>query len=1056
MHLEFCRKSVALAVLVFILAASFMPVLAFEGSAKELSDRARSIGSQWNSSAAKEAVELYFAASDEFVRIDDLSSAAQSLRRAARMQEVLGQLDKAVLTAKRSVGFNDRLSASDAIKNLSLYARLLAASGNHAAASASLTRISSLIERTGDPVSRGFYLRALGEIQEQKGDFAKAESNLEQAAALLRNGEDENLLANTLVALGGVRIATGRYLQGLANADEAKTLYSNSGDRRLLNKAVILRGHFLNMLGRKQEALEEYLAAEKAFPQDIDLIERGRLLSGLGFLYHELGEYELALARRRAALEIFEKENYVLGVELGLSILVEANFKIKNDEAAFDYLRRSEDFARRNQRFFGLAAARKFVGDHYFQAEEYDLAVPFYTKALNFFDRASSLFSAASTNDMLGCVYAHKGDKRLARKYFDRSLELNERIHNRLGVNNTLYNLARLKFSEGDLAEALKFSQASVDGTERISATVSNSKLRSSHFASVSDRFDFHVQLLMEVAEKTGDPSYAEQALQAAERARARTLLEKISMLGSGGTVRADAPPETLKAEQDLLVSYNAASDRLANLVDLGDSQEAIDLADREIREIEQKLAQLHTETKAKSPFYSAIRDPASFHLTDLDQTVFEKDTLVLEYWLGQKESYLWVIGENAAVSSYRLPGREEIQGRVSALRQLISANEKRPDETVEQYQERLASAERDYPKQARDLSNILLAPAAEKLAGKRIVIIADGGLHALPFSALPLPGSTDDQPVLATNQIIYEPSLQTLALLAAKHTADTDSRRNLLVFSDPVFSAEDERLTRAEIAAAPDTRSLDNFRFIESLSSLTRLRGSGREAATILETIGSSSDQVTGFAATREAFLNADLAGYKILHIATHAKADTERPDQSGIVFSRFAEDGGRLNEMIRLPDIYSLKLNCDLVVLSACETGIGKELKGEGVLSLNNAFIQSGSKAVLSTLWKVEDEASQILMKKFYEGIANQHLTPSESLMRAQIHLMEHPRFNSPFYWAAFTIHGDIDVRPRIEATHSFFALAASAAAVAFSAFGIGLVLYRRRRKRSPAAAA
>ena len=288
---QFCRKLIAFAVLVIALAAPISPAFAAGPSAKELADRAQSIGSRWNGTAVKEAIDLYFEAADAFVAINDFPAAAQSLRRGARMEELLGERTDALATAKRSVSFNDRLPPLDAIKNLSFYARLLSLTGHEAEASASLAQVNSLLHRDDNTESRGYYLRGMAEMQEQKGDFTGAESNYEAAVAAFRHGAGERALANTLVALGGVRIATGSYLLGLANADEAKQLLANSGEPRLLNKAIVTRGHLLNMLGRKQEALEEYLTAEKAYPLDIDQIERARLLSGIGFLYHEMGEY---------------------------------------------------------------------------------------------------------------------------------------------------------------------------------------------------------------------------------------------------------------------------------------------------------------------------------------------------------------------------------------------------------------------------------------------------------------------------------------------------------------------------------------------------------------------------------------------------------------------------------------------------------------------------------------------------------------------------------------------------------------------------------------------
>jgi len=256
--------------------------------------------------------------------------------------------------------------------------------------------------------------------------------------------------------------------------------------------------------------------------------------------------------------------------------------------------------------------------------------------------------------------------------------------------------------------------------------------------------------------------------------------------------------------------------------------------------------------------------------------------------------------------------------------------------------------------------------------------------------------------------------------LLTKVKTTSASPSKDLLIFSDPVFTLNDQRLAGSEIAgndAEPDSAATDKFRFVESLNNLQRLQGSGLEASAILDSVNSSrTDSFSGFAATRRKLLGVRLSDYKIIHFATHAFTDEQRPELSGIVLSRYDERGRPEDEFVRLNDIYGFKLNADLVVLSACETAKGKEVKGEGLISLNNAFLQAGVRSVLATTWKVEDGASLQIMKEFYRGMAGDALTPSQALRKAQIKLWNNPQYRSPFYWAAFTLQGDPNVRPEI----------------------------------------
>jgi CHAT domain-containing protein len=251
------------------------------------------------------------------------------------------------------------------------------------------------------------------------------------------------------------------------------------------------------------------------------------------------------------------------------------------------------------------------------------------------------------------------------------------------------------------------------------------------------------------------------------------------------------------------------------------------------------------------------------------------------------------------------------------------------------------------------------------------------------------------------------------LTLLIQTERQQSAATKNLLVFSDPIFSIQDERIVnQARNKSAPETTSIqpEKLNFAQSLSSLSRLNASQAEADSIVQIIGdSASAAFTGAAATREQFLSQPVSEYKIIHFATHGLIDEAHPQLSGIVLSQFTETGETRNGVLRLQDIYGLNLAADLVVLSACETGIGKEVKGEGLASLNNAFMQVGAKSVLSSLWKVDDYATVELMKHFYKSLADGDLSAAQALRQAQIKLRENPRYQSPFFWAAFNVQGN-----------------------------------------------
>jgi CHAT domain-containing protein len=164
-----------------------------------------------------------------------------------------------------------------------------------------------------------------------------------------------------------------------------------------------------------------------------------------------------------------------------------------------------------------------------------------------------------------------------------------------------------------------------------------------------------------------------------------------------------------------------------------------------------------------------------------------------------------------------------------------------------------------------------------------------------------------------------------------------------------------------------------------------------------------------TDFRASRATVLGGALAGHRIVHLATHGIVDNQRPALSGLLLSLFDERGAPRNGFLRLHDIYNMRLDADLVVLSACQTALGKEIQGEGLIGLTRAFMYAGASGVIATLWQVSDAATAELMKRFYRGLLKEGLTPAAALRAAQRDMSHDARWSAPYYWAGFVLQGD-----------------------------------------------
>jgi CHAT domain-containing protein len=162
-------------------------------------------------------------------------------------------------------------------------------------------------------------------------------------------------------------------------------------------------------------------------------------------------------------------------------------------------------------------------------------------------------------------------------------------------------------------------------------------------------------------------------------------------------------------------------------------------------------------------------------------------------------------------------------------------------------------------------------------------------------------------------------------------------------------------------------------------------------------------------FEANRERAMSAETGQYRILHFATHGLLNTSRPELSGIVLSLYDDHGTPRDGFLRLNQIYNLKLSSELVVLSACRTALGKEVRGEGLIGLTRGFMYAGAPRVVASLWKVHDEATGELMKIFYRNLLQKKLPASQALRAAQVEMQKQVRWRSPYYWAAFELQGD-----------------------------------------------
>jgi CHAT domain-containing protein len=413
-----------------------------------------------------------------------------------------------------------------------------------------------------------------------------------------------------------------------------------------------------------------------------------------------------------------------------------------------------------------------------------------------------------------------------------------------------------------------------------------------------------------------------------------------------------------------------------------------------ELAQTENQLNLLEAEARAGNPKRGSLTAPQPLSAAELRAAV-DADSVLIEYALGEQKSYAWVVTS------------ESVRGIALADRRTIEEAATRVYAGLRTPQNESALA-----RDLRRLADLVLTPVVPLLTKDRLSIAADGALQYVPFAALPVVGADGAaQPLLRTREVIGLPSLSVLVSQRATPRRAAPSKA-VAVFADPVFDRADPRIGVAQ--AAPDTHAAQAQLVTRSSAfasgPLARLPFSAHEAEAIAGLVPESERYVAvGFQASRETLLGLALDEYRVVHFATHGVIDTRYPDLSALALSGFDAAGAPTNGLLRLPDIYALDLNADLVVLSACETALGRDIRGEGLLGLTQGFLYAGAKGVVASLWPVEDRATAELMRRFYDHMLRDGLRPADALRRAQLSIAAERRWGHPFYWSAFVLLGD-----------------------------------------------
>jgi CHAT domain-containing protein len=371
----------------------------------------------------------------------------------------------------------------------------------------------------------------------------------------------------------------------------------------------------------------------------------------------------------------------------------------------------------------------------------------------------------------------------------------------------------------------------------------------------------------------------------------------------------------------------------------------------------------------------------------------------------------------NDSLQVFALPRRAEIEAAARRVYNLLTLRNAAPGKVVTDAE----ATKKQYERAVKRLSEMVVGPVAPLLRDKRLVVVADGALQFVPFAALPMPGMRGTAvPLIVTNEVVNLPSASVLAELRRQETGRAKANKTVAIFADPVFDASDERLGRGVVGHATPTSAFVRADLRTSTRDLGLTRGGKPYLSRLLYTRNEANAVMAvappgkamlalDFEANRPTATSAALVKYRIIHFATHGILNNRHPELSGLVLSLVDKNGRAQDGFLKLQDIYNLRLPVELVVLSGCQTALGEQINGEGLIGLTRGFMYAGASRVVASLWSVSDVATASLMADFYRAMQHDGMRPAAALRAAQIQMWKQKHWNSPYYWAAFQIQGD-----------------------------------------------
>lgn len=835
------------------------------------------------------------------------------------------------------------------------------------------------------------------------GRNSEAMRILREAVAACEASSDQAALAYALEVEGEAQFWAGNTKDASQSLSRARRLASEAGQRRVEAQSMLMQAQIVHTTD-PQEAGHLIGAALNIWSGSGDEYEAARANLAMAFFAADEGKFAAAQCHCRKALDVFDRIADRDNAAIGFNILgLVSNATGDADGAERFYRRARNDFMSaeddlgeaesligltaalvRQNRYSGLmplyqreiflgqrtnspgllASAHLGMGDLYMHRHQYDAAETNYHLALAEYESGENPYGQGLALMQLAALRAAEGKPREALSLLDRAYALKEgtgEIEDRARIQ---YARARLYYQSNRIEDARSEIEKTVSIVESQRLRVSKFDSRAQYLASVHDYYSLYIRILMALDLRNPGQGYSERALEAAEKSKVRAFLDQLRNAEPG--------------------------DPCAGSSDAGSPAEAFD----------EKASELRSDPEVAQ----------ALSVQQMQAQIADPDTVLVEYAIGDDRSFAWKV-ESGAITVQELAPAAEIGDRIQKLQRALAGMESTGNESPLDYLRRRDAAQNELSRQLSELGKILLGDL-HLPPGKRLLIVPDGPLQGIPFAALNVPGDGGDRgPLIRHHEVTILPSASVLSALRAAAVHRRPPLDEIAVFADPVFAWQGNAQAVETGAIAQTTRAAEvSFPSPgrQAYPTLSALPGSKTEGLAIQEIIKRETVKLfSGFDANRDVIMGGAIDRARIIHFATHGFADSRRPERSGLALSMFTGSGDLREGHLRLSDIYRLHLSADLVVLSACDSSLGKDLGSEGVIGLPRGFLYAGARSVIASMWKVDDEATAALMGALYVRIERGE-NFAQALRGAQLELLN-GRYRAPWYWAAFALQGD-----------------------------------------------